>query len=407
MVDGIGVRNIPFPENYLFTHPLLKDLTHRTSTTTGKGKNGKDFGKVSTFVEYQGLKFTNDGFRGSIHKFHNKGKHNNNDFCRAEIIETLRDLNKCFGINPLTVQIINPEFGFNVNLPFPVNQFLHTILWQGGKANGKPLVNKKGIEFYHENYYRLKIYMKDFENRLRVEIKPLRKVFYKDTGINNLIDICDKEKLKIYFDLLINKFLEVVCYDDNININDLSKRDAKALDELKNAYNWMQYTSKQRFDKKRTLKRLSENYGRMDYKSIIVDLLKIKFEELINDDIKTCNVLHDFEKELIQKINSKPVMYYSVDKEKKHYKLDDNRKCKVTGLDISMQKDNSILLSHAGLKYYLSVNPEVFEHVKRTHLTRKWIDSEQKVQIKEIAHHIRDTHRKLKGKGLDNQFSLF
>nr|WP_320117581.1 hypothetical protein [uncultured Marinifilum sp.] len=407
MVDGIGVINIPFPDNYLFNHTLLKGLKHRTSTITGKGKSGEDFGKVTTFVEYQGIKFSDTGFRGSIHKFHNQGKHNNNDFCRTEIIETLRELNKSFSINPLTVQVVNPEFGLNIDLPFPADQFLNTILWQGGKVNGKPLIDKKGIKFKHENYYWLKIYKKDFENRLRVEIKPLRKVFYRETGINNLIDIADAEKLKVFFLLLMKKFKEVVCFDDTININDLSKRDAKALDELKNGYNWEKYNKKQRHDKKKTLKRLIENYGTRDYIAIIIDLLEKKFVELINDDLKTCNLLHDFEKDLNQEFKPKYVTYYSVDKGKKRNKLDNDRKCKVTGLDISMQKDNSILLSHTGLKYYLENKPQVFDKISRKHLTRKWIDSELNIQIKEIAHHIRDTQRRNKARGLNNQFSLF
>ena len=409
MIDGLGVKNIPFPENYLFTHPILKDLKRRTTSTTGKTDQGAEFGNVSTFVDYQGIKFSDNSFRGSIHKFHNKGKHNNNDFCRAEIIETLKDLHSDFGINPLTVQVINPEFGLNIDLPFPVNQFLNTILWQGGKTNGKPLINKLGIEFKHENYYRLKIYKKDCDNRLRVEIKPLRKGFYKQTGINNLINTADADKLKIFFSLLVAKFKEVVCFDDSININDLGKRDAKAFDDLKNVYNWEIYNKKQRHDKKKTLKRLIENYGTRDYIAIITDLLEKKFVELINDDLKTCNLLHDFENDLIQELKPKPVTYSSVDKGKKRNKFDNDKMCKVTGLDISMQKDNSILLSHSGLKYYLENKPKVFEKIRRNHLTRKWYQSELNIQIKEIAHNIRDCHRNVKRKyrGLENQCSLF
>ncbi|WP_372751608.1 hypothetical protein [Labilibaculum sp.] len=409
MVDGIGVKNIPFPENYWLTHPLLKDLKRRTTSTIGKSNTGESFGSESTFVDYRGIKFSDNSIRGSIHKFHNQGKHNNNDFSRAEIIETLKELHSDFSINPLTVQVTNPEFGFNIDLPFPVNQFLNTILWQGGQANGKPLVNQKGIEFKHENYYWLKIYMKDFENRLRVEIKPLRKVFYKQTGINNLIDIADADKLKVFFKILIEKFSEVVCFDDSININDLGKRDTKAYDELKNGYNWEKYNKKQRHDKKQTLKRLIDQYGNRDYKSIIIDLLEKKFAELINDDIKTCNLLHDFEKDLNQEFKPKHVTYYSVDKGKKRYKLNNDRKCKITGLGISMQKDNSILLSHVGLRYYLEHEPTIFEEVKRKHLTRKWFHSELDIQIREIAHNIRDCYRNRNRKygSLEDQSSLF
>ena len=54
-----------------------------------------------------------------------------------------------------------------------------------------------------------------------------------------------------------------------------------------------------------------------------------------------------------------------------------------------MQKDSSILLSHTGLKYYYKTDRKVFEQIKRTYLTKQWIDSDFETQIKEIAHNIR------------------
>lgn len=79
--------------------------------------------------------------------------------------------------------------------------------------------------------------------------------------------------------------------------------------------------------------------------------------------------------------------------------IDNNRRfCLVTGLNISMQKSDSILLSHTGLKYYYKTNKKIYEEVKYKYLSTKWIDSNYKTQIKEIAHNIRNTHSNYKTK---------
>jgi hypothetical protein len=65
--------------------------------------------------------------------------------------------------------------------------------------------------------------------------------------------------------------------------------------------------------------------------------------------------------------------------------------CKVTGFNISMQKDNSILLSHTGLKYYYKTDRKIFEQLKRKYLSKQWSGANFETQIKEIAHNIRNT----------------
>jgi hypothetical protein len=55
-----------------------------------------------------------------------------------------------------------------------------------------------------------------------------------------------------------------------------------------------------------------------------------------------------------------------------------------------MQKDNSILLSHTGLKYYYKTDKKIFEQIKRGYLSKRWHNSDFETQIKEIAHNIRN-----------------
>ena len=80
----------------------------------------------------------------------------------------------------------------------------------------------------------------------------------------------------------------------------------------------------------------------------------------------------------------------------KHVVLDnpiisENILCQVTKINISMQKNDSILLSHTGLKHYYKNDKKVFEQIKRRYLSNRWSSSDFETQIKEIAHNIRNS----------------
>jgi hypothetical protein len=63
-----------------------------------------------------------------------------------------------------------------------------------------------------------------------------------------------------------------------------------------------------------------------------------------------------------------------------------------------MQKDNSILLSHTGLKHYYKTDRKVFEQIKRKYLSKRWFNSDLQIQIKEIAHNIRTIRKDQRNK---------
>jgi len=87
-----------------------------------------------------------------------------------------------------------------------------------------------------------------------------------------------------------------------------------------------------------------------------------------------------------------------------------NNICKVTGVNISMQKDSSLLLSHTGLKYYFKTDKKIFEQIKRRYLSKRWYNSDFDTQIKEIAHNIRNSKSNQKIKQVkiypQNQYNL-
>jgi hypothetical protein len=72
-------------------------------------------------------------------------------------------------------------------------------------------------------------------------------------------------------------------------------------------------------------------------------------------------------------------------------KRDENRRiCLVTSLNISMQKNDSILLSHTGIRYYKKTDAKVYNEIKRRYLPSTWNNADTEKQIKELAHNIRN-----------------
>jgi hypothetical protein len=69
----------------------------------------------------------------------------------------------------------------------------------------------------------------------------------------------------------------------------------------------------------------------------------------------------------------------------------ESKLCSITSYDISMQKDNSKILSHSGLKYYKRNHYHIFKEIERKYLSTIWINSDEQTKIREIAHNIRNS----------------
>jgi len=111
-------------------------------------------------------------------------------------------------------------------------------------------------------------------------------------------------------------------------------------------------------------------------KKIISDLIRKKVD-ILNDKTTCINPLHI---PLIKGVNYSQQL----------------RHCKVTGLNISMQKEDSSLLSHTGLKYYFNTNKKVYYQIRERYLTALWLDADYQTQIKEIAHNIRNNLKSMR-----------
>ena len=64
----------------------------------------------------------------------------------------------------------------------------------------------------------------------------------------------------------------------------------------------------------------------------------------------------------------------------------------MTGFDISMQRSGSKFLCTAGIRELIRTDPAGFESLRAERLSPRWYNEMEEVQIREIAHSIRNEY---------------
>lgn len=332
-------------------------------------------------------------FTGSIHKFwnalhnvkapnHNKVKKykgfNGNQFTINDIMEIRQHLEKLFSCEPQQMIFQNIEFGINTAPVFNPQLFLKGLLYH----NGKPFEFRHKEHFaqaIHQRYY-FKVYNKSNqygmqEHTLRVELKVIKTEEIKCLGIKTFADI-NTLTLNKANELLLKRFDEVVYYDNTIVKENLTERQKQTLERYSNPRYWIDNLKPNKRDNhKKKLKDFILKYSNNIHQQL---RLEIQRKGVI------INRLSETSKRVI--INHSSIgLNITQNTSKKQ-----GRKCRITGVDISMQKEGSILLSHTGLRCLCKNDKKTFDMVKNKYLSKKWIDADFKTQIKELAHNIRN-----------------
>ena len=390
MIDFVKIYLKDFNPSILEGNARL-DFFDNIDLSTGQirttNRNGN---KITPYKNafYNGLEFRvyengRTTIQGSLHKFWNLGAHNYNDFNFSAFSDVLDTLKKDFGIQPEQCILNCLEVGINVTPPIPTNDildycFLHKTKpfeYQKNSDEGK----YKQCE--HSHYF-IKLYNKalhyrkqgfDIESEImRFEIKYKKMERVNNLGIYTLNDILNKG-FGIFKNELLTEWQNILFYDTTIVSN------SKRLTNHKNPLYWSDLVSKptksnyykhRGFLKDLTIKS-SENRHQ-----ILTEIMNQKIDYLDNRGA-------GFDPLIIKSIHT-PLL--------KTIDAKNDTFCKVTKVNISMQKDSSLLLSHTGLKYYFKTDKKIFEQIKRRYLSKRWYNSDFETQIKEIAHNIRN-HR--------------
>ena len=372
----------------------LLDFYDTINLTTGEMKTTNRYGvKVtpSKNASYKSLEFKiyDTGtitLSGSLHKYWNDGAHNYNDFNYEEVLFVLNDLNTKFDIDLSNSFLKCLEIGINITPPVPTNEILDNCLLHKTKPFEYQKNSDEGkYKQVQHSQYIIKIYNKALHYKskgfkikdeiMRFEIKYIKMQKLNEEGIFSLQDLMDYG-LQNFKNIILIEWQNVLFYDNTIQIDQLTNRSKKAILEYSNPNYWTGLLAKNQTK--------NFNYHRNQLRKIVS---------------KNSNKVQDLTTEIIGKkidsLNSKTIQIDPLTIMSKRIVLNDDNDtkkhiCKVTGFNISMQKENSILLSHTGLKYYYNTDKRIFEQIKRKYLSKVWINSNFETQIKEMAHNIRN-----------------
>lgn len=382
MIDGIKLykKDVSFANN--LRENSLFEFTGNYNESTGEKGN-------KSTVGYQGLNIVlyDSGvvlIKGSLHKFMNNGIHNYNDFYLSDINFVIEQFAEVFGKEILTAKIENMEFGLNIEPPIKANNVLSNILYhKRNEFKTGTFRNSNYKEAEHQRYY-VKVYDKAkqydrLKEILRVECKYVKMVDLNMIGIYNLADLKKPEIYPELLTILTNNWKQVLFVDETIKISQLSVKWQKKLYDFQNPLYW-----KKLADNKKQSYLFNKELAR--YRELIKkhsDNIQEQIKELIIQKWQNLTDISTSEKIESAKINP---LYIGLNIAKTP------KRCLVTGLDISMQKDSSMFLFITGVQYYFENYKDIYLAVLYPRLSEGWKNQPLKVQFKEIAHSIRNEH---------------
>jgi len=268
-----------------------------------------------------GLHFRRDRFgsfsmNGSLHKFHNNGKGNADDYRFTDLADTLKRLYNELKINPEITQISRVEFGVNIILPIDAEIVTDSvILFRNDAGESKPIGR-----FFEFADYELKIYRKDAKIlRVEVRVKNLRHLKQKKVSIRTLDDLLNENVLNGLKRILIETFDD--CMIINVPakvVEKLNDADGRRYAEYTNPLFWNKIRRDKRKNFSREKKRCDEfikSIGGTDLKDELTKQIGEKCDYLLNySDSKSV----EFFKEINQQKNNEVSSFSSLDNSMKN-----------------------------------------------------------------------------------------
>lgn len=409
MIDGIKLN---------INNKVATDWIIKTNEETGEILPNKTALLQGFVIVQKGNRVT---LKGSLHKYHNNGLHNYNDFTFEQLVNGINDLKRKYNIDPETSFLENVEFGVNIETPFDPEYILNNVVIHKGEPF-KRFPKGLGVECEHAQFF-IKIYDKGAQfnisgNLLRVEVKVIKMAYFKSQNLNlvNLADLTNRDLLNSLGELLTKTVNEILFTNiDLLNNSSISEADRLILSNGSNPNYWNNLKpnstkfelgntdpayKRERKKYYRELAKFEKLLTKYDngLKTLIVERVRDKFTDLLNKtgrigqpkkrdkftdpEQKIKRIEHPKEENEPDKGTKLPLVY-SVSLSPRY--------CPITHLDISMQKPNSKFLSIAGIKHYYVTQPIIYKELEKR-LTDKWKFNPVEVQIREIAHSIRNEY---------------
>lgn len=389
--------------DYLFNHTLLtwESDTDKINIFDNEVINTK---KIK---QYKGIYFCFYSNKLDIlfkpHYYFNDNIHNANDFHIIYCIAIINEVKNALNLDLEVFKVINIEYGLNVLSPIDIKDLITYIVYHSKNEfrtdTGLPYskksysVTKYGTANQHKI---IKAYAKGLQfpkysdiNTFRFEVKSKKSRFINKLGVYNLTDLLN---VNVYFAMVNSLIVELeatLILDCKTDFKTLNQKEQTKISKYNNPIEWYKINN--------ASNRNSFSKNKNAYYKLIDKVpfnLKNQLRQIIHDKLEILKKgAISPPKDIIKKgadsqLYNRGICTYNettIDRTKTTI-------CKVTGFNISMQKENSILLSHTGLKYYYKTDKSIFEQIKRRYLTKIWFKSNFETQIKEIAHNIRITN---------------
>jgi len=369
--------------------------------------------------KYRGLTFTLFADKleitGSLHYYFNNGVHNANDFCFADCIRIIYELQSVFDLNLHECMVVNLEFGLNI---IPGESGKNIVVWirfhernefrflpdqqyakQSGRFSAKGKINTykiikayvKGIQLFEGKNY-------GDPNNFRFEVKSKQSKYINKLGVFTLNDLTNPE---IYFrlgDELLKEWGNIVILDKSL------QRTVDKLDRYLSQDFWENCLNGDRNKFARHRRKyfaLLEKHPKNIHNQV-AQLLNEKLRkfgnELKNDAISTRPTPTISKKKGTISTRPKKIPKNENDAHSTIVKVESalsDRKCTQTGLPIpNVQESYTTNLTEKGVQWYFENEPEIFREKLESLLTEDWKqknrDKTKKIWINEIYHSLRN-----------------
>ena len=244
------------------------------------------------------FKITNEkGFvENSLHSLYNRMNgseisRNDNDFSYRDLLKTL-DFLKNYTDYPLEKINLSQglEFGFNLQVPFDVDNFIvNDCVFYGYKTHAElENTETKTFKTLKKGYYKLKIYNKGKQFNLsfptlRIELRFLDKRGFNNLGIYTLHDLSDQQNLQKIYDLMYDEIKNHLLIVDNIEVRGFSDFKNKKLYRYTSSKFWQELPRiKTKIERQKFYKMLKKN-NLLTNKKMLLSLMESKFYQLINN----------------------------------------------------------------------------------------------------------------------------
>lgn len=300
MIDGVKI-DVPNVSAEWLSNELL-DFHAMANLKTGEldGTQTAHYQGL-TFIITTSTKYLDTVYcsvRGSLHKYHNKGETNANDFTFEQLQEVIKDLAEKFHIDPATAILRNLEFGVNIFAPITAKALINNLV----AYNSHPFLDfkiqgvKVGKGFGTYNY-QVKIYdkgkqeKKPIKNLVRVEVAVNKMRYFERYNITTLADLADPAKVQPLGAVLVDYWQTAIYYDKQVNWKQLTDFERKKLLYYATPRNWQDFNRIQRMRAKVHFQKLISRYATTSTHSDTAHLIAKKWDALTAE--KCIRMHHD------------------------------------------------------------------------------------------------------------------